>query len=285
MSEMASHWSFGHLQPKLWAKEKPRVKLPVWLPTTKSRESTFSRYPNLECDKALESSGRGLQVWFRPRPDRRSSREVTMPQSPKNPKPRQFRDSTLGVPGQTTTWVWVWRSNAKNTIGRMVMTSPEPGPWCVMWVRVSPWLVPTPKACRMNSNQLVLVCMQVRDQIAWSLPRLIPGLLARPSTPFSVGSWERPQSPNFPQLYIVEPSSGFNKGLRSTLILLFLKWIWNFEEEFFFFFLQVFDCRNPNLGFTTKVKACKSTGRKGSLRVWKWTLTLPSELPFWELES
>jgi hypothetical protein len=58
--------------------------------------------------------------------------------------------------------------------------------------------------------------MQVRDQIAWSLPSLIPGLLARPSTPFSAGSRERPPSPNFSQLYIVEPSSGFNKGLRST---------------------------------------------------------------------
>jgi hypothetical protein len=29
--------------------------------------------------------------------------------------------------------------------------------WCVLWVRVSPWLVPTPNACRMTSNQLVLV--------------------------------------------------------------------------------------------------------------------------------
>jgi hypothetical protein len=58
--------------------------------------------------------------------------------------------------------------------------------------------------------------MQVRDQIAWSLPSLILRLLARPSTPSSAGSRERPPSPNFPQLYIVEPSNGFNKGLRST---------------------------------------------------------------------
>jgi hypothetical protein len=27
---MASHWSFRHLQPKLWAKEGPGVKLPSW---------------------------------------------------------------------------------------------------------------------------------------------------------------------------------------------------------------------------------------------------------------
>jgi hypothetical protein len=154
---MASHWSFGHLQPKLWAKEGPGVKLVAWLPTTKSRELTRSWRELGECNAALESSWRGLQVWFRPRPDRRSRREAMMSQSPGSPKPGQFWDSTLGVPGQITTWVWARRSNAENTIRRMVVTPPESGPWCVMWVRVSPWVVPTPNACRMNSNQLVLV--------------------------------------------------------------------------------------------------------------------------------
>jgi hypothetical protein len=43
MSKMASHEPFGHLQPKLWAKEGPGIKLAVWLPTTKSRESTWPR--------------------------------------------------------------------------------------------------------------------------------------------------------------------------------------------------------------------------------------------------
>jgi hypothetical protein len=81
---------------------------------------------------ALESSRRGLQVWFRPRPDRRSGQETMMSQSTESPKSGQFRDSTLGVPGQTTTWVWARRSNAENTIGRMVLTPPESGPWCVL---------------------------------------------------------------------------------------------------------------------------------------------------------
>jgi len=35
---MPSHWLFGHLQPKLWAKEGTGVKLTIWLPITKSRE-------------------------------------------------------------------------------------------------------------------------------------------------------------------------------------------------------------------------------------------------------
>jgi hypothetical protein len=62
---MASHWSFGHMQPTLWAKEGPGVKLAIWLPTTKSRESTSSRHPIWECDMALERSRQGLQLWFR----------------------------------------------------------------------------------------------------------------------------------------------------------------------------------------------------------------------------
>jgi hypothetical protein len=40
MSKMASHVLFRHLKHKLWTKEGSRVKLPVWLPTTKNREST-----------------------------------------------------------------------------------------------------------------------------------------------------------------------------------------------------------------------------------------------------
>jgi hypothetical protein len=69
---MASHEPFGHLQPKLWAKEGPGVKLAVWLPTTKSRESTSSQRLQKECDGALESSWRELQLWFRPHSNRRS---------------------------------------------------------------------------------------------------------------------------------------------------------------------------------------------------------------------
>jgi hypothetical protein len=67
---MASHWSFEYLQPKLWAKEGPGVKLPVWLPTIKSQESTSSWHQIWVCDMALERSRQGLQLWFRPRCDR-----------------------------------------------------------------------------------------------------------------------------------------------------------------------------------------------------------------------
>jgi hypothetical protein len=41
MSKMGSHCSFGHLKHKLWPKEGPGVKLPIWLLTRKSWESTW----------------------------------------------------------------------------------------------------------------------------------------------------------------------------------------------------------------------------------------------------
>jgi len=66
---MASHWQFGHLEPKLWAKEGSGVKLTIWLPTIKRQESTSSRSRLEECDMALESSRQELQLWFKTCPD------------------------------------------------------------------------------------------------------------------------------------------------------------------------------------------------------------------------
>jgi hypothetical protein len=125
---MASHWPFGHLQPKLWAKEGPGVKLAVWLPTTKSQESTSSRPPNWECDTSLERSQRGLQVWFRPRCDQTPQSGVMSSQSARTPPGTisgQFRDSNPGVPGvpgKSDIQAWVPRSVTEYTIGSMVVT-------------------------------------------------------------------------------------------------------------------------------------------------------------------
>jgi hypothetical protein len=69
---MTSHWSLRYLKTKLWANEGPGIKLAVWLPTTKSRESTSSWHPILECDTTLKRSRGELQLWFRPRRDRMS---------------------------------------------------------------------------------------------------------------------------------------------------------------------------------------------------------------------
>jgi hypothetical protein len=90
MSKMGSHCSFGHLKHKLWPKEGPGVELAVWLPTTKSRESTSSRCPIRECNMALESSRQELQLCFRSHRDPRSARKVMRLQSPGSPIWRDF---------------------------------------------------------------------------------------------------------------------------------------------------------------------------------------------------
>jgi len=76
MSQMALHWPFKHLQHKLWQKEGLGVKLTIWLPTTKSRESTRAQCVQVEYDTLLESSQGQLQVCLRPHPNRRSGNEL-----------------------------------------------------------------------------------------------------------------------------------------------------------------------------------------------------------------
>jgi len=155
---MASHWSFGHLQPKLWAKEGLRVKLAVWLPTTKSRESTFFRRLQMKCDEALESSRGELQLWFRPHSNRRSEPGVVSVQSPESPT----RDS-FGTP--------IWESREKEPFGcgsrGVTQRILYGGRW---WLPPSQgrgescvskclWLVPTPKGvseCELTLLWLIL---------------------------------------------------------------------------------------------------------------------------------
>jgi len=148
---MALHWSFGHLQPKLWAKEGSGVKLAVWLPTTKNQESTFSRLPNWECNMALERSRRGLQLWFRPRHGQTLQSGVMSFQSPGIPT------GTISGQFQNNVGTLTWESREKEPFGcspwgalqRILYggrwwlpPSPSRGESCVS---KCPWLVPTPK--------------------------------------------------------------------------------------------------------------------------------------------
>jgi len=144
MPKMASHVPFGHLQPKLRAKERSGVKLSVWLPTTKSQESTSSRRHLKECDMALESSQRELQLWFRPRPNPSLGWGVMSVQSPDTPT----RDS-FGTP--------TWESREKEPFGCSLCGETQRilygGRWWLppslgrdeSCVSKCPWLVPTPK--------------------------------------------------------------------------------------------------------------------------------------------
>ncbi len=65
-----------------------KSKLTIWLPTTKSRESTQLPCVQMACNMPLESSRRELQLCFRPHFDRRSEHEVIAPQS--------YKSSNLG---------------------------------------------------------------------------------------------------------------------------------------------------------------------------------------------
>jgi hypothetical protein len=73
---MGSHDPFGHMQHKLWQKKRHGVKLAICLPTTESEESTQFPCVQVAYDTPLESSQRGLQLQFKPHPDRRPAQEV-----------------------------------------------------------------------------------------------------------------------------------------------------------------------------------------------------------------
>jgi hypothetical protein len=95
MSKMDLHESFGHMQHKLWLKEGLKVKLAIWLSTTKSWESTRSRCVKVECDILLESSWGELQVFFRRHPNRRFELGAMSLQSPGSPNWDSFRTPPL----------------------------------------------------------------------------------------------------------------------------------------------------------------------------------------------
>jgi hypothetical protein len=181
---MASHEPFGHLQPKLWAKKRLRVKLANWLPTTKSWESTSSQRLQ-ECDMALESSRGELQLWFIPHSNRSWQLLDMSSQSPETPT----RDS-FGTPP--------WESWEKEpfgcSLGGELQSILYGGGWWLppspgrggLSVSKCPWLVPTPKGvpeCELTLLWLVLDVDSCEITFV-PLPSLIPGLLACPSTPF-----------------------------------------------------------------------------------------------------
>jgi hypothetical protein len=84
MSKVGSHDPFGHLKHKLWPKEGPRIKLAVWLPTTKSQESTRFPCVQVACDTPLKSSQQGIQLCLRPHPNWRFAHKVIAQQSHEN---------------------------------------------------------------------------------------------------------------------------------------------------------------------------------------------------------
>ncbi len=145
MSKMGSHDPFGHFKHKLWPKERPEVKLVIWFPTIKSRKSTW--YPCLQvaCDIPLEISWQGLQLFFRTHLNQRSKHKVMGPQSFGSPNFGNFETPKWESWDKNVVWMWASWRGTEYTMREKVVASPKSGPWWVLWVRVCPWLVLTPK--------------------------------------------------------------------------------------------------------------------------------------------
>jgi hypothetical protein len=145
MSKVGLHDPFRHLKHKLWPKEGSWIKVALWLPTIKSRESIWFPYVQVVCNIPLEISRQGLQFFLRPHLNQRSAHKIMGPQSSRSPNFGNFRTPILGVPGQNAIWMWASWRGIKYTIWGKVVASPKFGPWWILWVRVCPWWVLAPK--------------------------------------------------------------------------------------------------------------------------------------------
>jgi len=181
---MALYEPFGHLQLKLWAKERPRVKLAVWLLTTKSWESTRVRRLQVKCDMALESSQRELQDFLRPHLNQTSEQQVMDAQSPESPTWDNFEtppwESWEKVPFGCSPrtklkiilyggrwWLPLSPGRGESSESKVArdLSLHQKG---AKWVITNLWLVSDAWPC----NKIIV-----------PLPSLILGLLARPSYP------------------------------------------------------------------------------------------------------
>jgi hypothetical protein len=164
MLKMSTHDPFEFLKHKLWPKEGPKVKLAIWLPTTKSQEIAPISLRVGGMRHTLESSWQGLQLFFICHLNQRSIDKVMGPQNRRSPNFGNFgtQDSHLGVLGQSDIWMLAPWPCTKYTIKGKVVASPKSRPWWVLWVRVCSWLVLAPKVFQLCTNQLVVWFMQVR---------------------------------------------------------------------------------------------------------------------------
>jgi len=78
-------WAIWTSTTQVMVERRSEVKSAIWLPTTKSRESTRSRCVQMECNTPLESSWGELQVFIRPHPNLRFEPRVMSFQSPRSP--------------------------------------------------------------------------------------------------------------------------------------------------------------------------------------------------------
>jgi hypothetical protein len=153
MFKMGSHDPFGHLKHKLWSPKRLRVKLTIWFPSTKSKESPQFPQVQVACNISLESSWQGLQLCFKTHLNQNFADKVMGPQSYESPNFGNFgKDSHLGVPKQNAIWMCASWRGTKYTISGKVLASPKFRSWWILWIRVYLWFVQTPKVLKLCSN-------------------------------------------------------------------------------------------------------------------------------------
>jgi hypothetical protein len=191
---MVSHRPFGHLKHKLWPKEGPGVKLAVWLPTTKSRESTQFPCVRMACDIPLKNSWRELQLCFRLHFNQRPARKVMAPQSCRSPNLGNF-ETPLGSLG----------IKSHLDVGPMerckIYYKGEGGGFPQVRAVVSlvcpccPWLILTPEVLQLCTNHLALVlCRSVWVEKACQL-FLVPSRSSNTPLYPSKVLWARERAP------------------------------------------------------------------------------------------
>jgi hypothetical protein len=97
-------WAIWTFAVQVMGKRRVGSQMLVWLPTTKSWESTRPRCVQRERNTPLKKFQGELQVFFRPHPNRRSEQRVMTSQSPKSPNQDSF-----GIPP--------WESRDKKPFG------------------------------------------------------------------------------------------------------------------------------------------------------------------------
>jgi hypothetical protein len=155
MSKMASHEPFGHLQHKLWLKEGSGVKLAVWVPTTKSRESTRFWCMQVKCDTLLESSREELQLWFRPCSDPSLGWGVMSVQSPGS-----LNWDSFGTP--------LWESREKEPFGCKCDGELQRILYGGRW-----WLLPSPGRGESSESKVARDLSQHQKGAEWVLTNLL----------------------------------------------------------------------------------------------------------------
>ncbi len=157
MSKMGLHDPFGFLKNKLWPKERLGVRLAIWLPITKSRESPQFSCMKVMCHILLKSSQQGLQL-------------IINLISIEGLKTKLWVSKVVGVPilgisrlpRQNDIWVLALWLSTKNTIRGKVVASPNFKPWWVLWIHVCLWLIRAPKCSNYALTNLLLgLCRSV----------------------------------------------------------------------------------------------------------------------------